>query len=331
MVILIAIAGLWAFWKHLSVNPMSEDASIDADIVHISTPVPGRVQTFHVKDGDRVKQGDLLFTLDPVSYRLRVEQAEAELAMAEALLNDRQRQIQAETKNSTIADEQIHRARTNLELAERSLQRLLPLSSKGYVTRQQIDDAMTLKRDAQISLNQALAQSDAAAALVGNVQGAEAGVRVASSAVALAQKALSDTQVYAPHDGLVVGLKVSTGEYVAPDQSLFTLINTQEWFATAFYRETDLPNIQLGACATVYVLGRPDLPIQGKVQMIGWGVSSADMLSLPRSLPYVQKSLNWVRVAQRFPVRIQLSDPPPELLRVGASANVVIRDEHNCK
>lgn len=332
LIVLIAILGVWAFWKHLEVNPMSEDATIGADVVHISTPVPGRVQEFYVKDGSRVKKGDLLFTLDPVSYRLRVEQAEAELAMAEDLLDARQRQIRAETKNSHIADEQITRARTNLDLAERTLQRLLPLSSKGYVTRQQIDDAMTLKKDAQVSLNQALAQADAAQELIGKEGGAQAAVRVASAAVALAKKALSDTEVYAPHDGLIVGLRVSTGEYVAPDQSLFTLINTDTWFTTAFYRETDLSAIRVGACATVYIMGQPDTPLQGTVENIGWGISSTDMISLPRGLPYVEKSLNWVRVAQRFPVRITLTQPAPaNLLRVGASANVVVRDEQHCE
>lgn len=331
VIVVSTLLGLWFLFQHMRANPLSEDATIEADVVHISTPVPGRVQAFHIQEGARVKKGDLLFSLDPLAYRLRLEQTQAELAMSQALLETRQRQIQAETQNSAIADEQIARARANLELAERTVQRLLPLASKGYVTRQQIDDAMTLKKDAQISLNQAISQAQAAQSLVGNVDAAQAAVRVASSAVALAEKALSDTQVYAPHDGLIVGLRVSAGEYVAPDQSLFTLINTKHWHATAFFRETELGHISLGACAVVYVMGQPDTPIQGRVQTIGWGVSSAEMLNLPRSMPYVQKSLNWVRVAQRFPVRIELQHAPPELLRVGASANVVIRDSQHCQ
>lgn len=334
VVVIAAIVGTlvlgWFTYRHISAHPLSEDAVIQAEVVHVSTPVPGRVTHFNVHEGSRVKKGDLLFSLDPSVYELRVKQAEAELHAAEAALDARRRAVQAETANAAIADEQIERARHNLTLAERTHQRLVPLAAKGYVTKQQLDDAATLKNDAQVSLNQAQSQAEAARQLVGNLEAAQAMVEVSRSALAIAQKALADTQVYAPHDGLVVGLTVSTGQYVAPDQSLFTLINTNSWHATAFFRETDLANIEVGACATVYLLGYPGLRLSGKVENIGWGISSADIIDLPRSLPFVQKSLNWVRVAQRFPVRIRLDQPDEQYLRMGASADVVIRHDGGC-
>ncbi len=73
-----------------------------------------------------------------------------------------------------------------------------------------------------------------------------------------------------------------------------------------FFRETELKHIKVGDCATVYVMADRQRAIQGRVEGIGWGVSSEDMLNIPRGLPYVPKSLNWVRVVQRFPVRISL-------------------------
>lgn len=311
-------------------NPIAEDAILDADVVHISTPVPGRIQAFHVKENGRVKKDDLLFTLDPTVYRLRVQQAEAELAVALAGLDARQRQLKAEQSNADIAAEQIARAKTNLALTEQTLARLQPLAQKGYVSAQQLDDARTLNEDAKVSLKQAEKQAEAADTLVGNLDAANALVQASQSAVAIAKKALADTEVRAPHDGLIVGLSVSSGEYVAPDQSLFTLINTEEWYATAFYRETDLANIHPGECALVYAMANPKVAITGVVDSIGWGVSSADLIDLPRVLPIVQKSLNWVRVAQRFPVRIQLKEAPEELLRMGASATVVIQNGGDC-
>lgn len=331
LVILITTLALgWLTFKRVLSRPLSQDAVIQADVVHISTPVPGRVKQFHIREGSRVKRGDLLFSLDPAVYQLRVEQAEAELQMAEAALDAKRRGINAETANAAVAAEQIARARHNLMLAERTVQRLLPLADKGYVTQQQLDDATTLKRDAQVSLNQALSQAQAAQELVGSMDAAHAMVQVSRSALAIARKSLADTEVYAPHDGLVVGLSVTEGEYAAPDQSLFTLINTGSWHATAFFRETELADIMLGACASVYVLGWPEASITGRVENIGWGISSADMISLPRSLPYVQKSLNWVRVAQRFPVRVGLDVTDAGFLRMGASADVVIRHGDSC-
>jgi len=330
-IILLATLALgWYTYQRVLSHPLSEDAVIQADIVHISTPVPGRVLNFHVREGSRVKRGDLLFRLDPTVYQLRVEQAEAELQMAEAGLEARRRTIRAETANAVVADEQIERARHNLQLAERTRQRLQPLAAKGYVTKQQLDDAVTLEHDARVSLNQALSQAQAAEHLVGATEAEQAMVQVSRSALAIARNSLADTEVYAPQDGLVVGLAVSEGEYAAPDQSLFTLINTNSWHATAFYRETQLANIEQGACASVYLLGSPDTLIKGRVENIGWGIVSPEMVSLPRSLPYVQKSLNWVRVAQRFPVRIALEPGHENLLRMGASADVVIGHGSDC-
>mgnify|MGYP003146107221 CR=1 FL=1 len=330
VVILAAVVAGAIYWRYLDRNLMSEDALLEADVVHISAAVPGKIVELNVAEGSRVTQGDILFRLDPQSYALRVEQAEAELAAAQAALSTRERQIRAETANASVAKEQIERAQSNLDLARKTVERLTPLAKKGYVTQQDLDAARTALRDAQVSLSQAQSQSTAAQELIGEVEAARATVEVAQASLALARKALDDTVVKAPHDGLVVGLKVMTGEQMAPDQALFTLIDANEWFATALFRETDLAHLRAGQCAQAYALSDPTREIQGKVISIGWGVASEDLISLPRSLPYVQKSLNWVRVAQRFPVRILLQDPPADLMRVGASASVVVRTDREC-
>ncbi|MAK55113.1 MAG: multidrug transporter subunit MdtN [Pusillimonas sp.] len=329
-VILTALVAGAIYWRYLDRNLMSEDAVLEADVVHISAAVPGKVIELNVAEGSRVAKGDVLFRLDSESYSLRVQQAQAELTAALAAESARERQIRAETANASIADEQIERAQANLDMARKTVERLTPLAKKGYVTQQDLDAARTALRDAQVSFNQAQSQSTAAHELIGELEAAQATVEVAQASLALARKALEDTVVRAPHDGLVVGLKVMTGERLAPDQALFTLIDANKWFATALFRETDLANLRAGQCAQTYALSDPTREIQGKVVSIGWGVATEDLVSLPRSLPYVQKSLNWVRVAQRFPVRILLQDPPADLMRVGASASVVVRTDRNC-
>ena len=325
-----AVAG-WFAWQHHRTHPLSEDAMLEAEIVHISAAVPGKMIDLAVQEGDRVQKGQPLFRIDPEPYEWRVRQAEAEVAAARAALSSQQRRIQAETENSSIAAEQIGRAQANLELAQSTLRRLEPLAAKGYVTQQQLDAARTAVRDAQVSLTQAQSQSRAAQELISETGAAEAAVGIAEASLALARRALQDTDIRAPHDGLVVGLNLADGEYLAPGESVFTLVTTAQWYATAFFRETDLQAIRAGSCATVYALADPSRAISGTVQSIGWGVGSQDMLSLPRSLPFVQKSLNWVRVAQRFPVRIALHNPPAELMRAGASASVLVRPLAECR
>src|SRR5262249_22852053 len=171
----------------------------------------------------------------------------------------------------------------------------------------------------------------AAAQAIDTVQAGESLVAARQAALALAKRNLADTTVRAAHDGLVVGLTVSSGEFVVPGQSLFTLINTEDWFASANLRETNLPAVHVGDCVTVYSMIDRRLPIRGVVESIGWGVLDQDRVNLPRSLPYVERSLNWVRVAQRFPVRIRLESPPPQLMRLGASAVVEVNHGRQCR
>lgn len=330
IIVLTTIILGWYVLRESSQNPMSEDAVIGSNVVKVSSEVPGRIASINVAENSRVKKGDLLFTIDPYVYRLQVEQARADLKIAEAAMDTQHRNVIAEQSNSGITNDQITAARTNLQLATQTLARLKPLEAKGYVTKQQVDDATTIKRNAEVMLQQALKQSVAAEALVSNTDSTEALVSARRAALAIAERMLAHTEIRAPHDGLVVGLRTSSGEFVIPDQVIFTLIDTQQWHAAAYYRETDLENIKIGNCATVYVLADRSKIMKGRVQGIGWGVMSDEQLNIPRSLPYVPKSLNWVRVEQRFPVRIVLDNPPPDLMRVGATAVTIVRNDNDC-
>lgn len=329
----IIAAAAYLGWQYLvrsDSNPMSDDTVLQANLVNVSSTVPGRIVELNVVENSRVRRGDLLFSIDPVPYQLAADQARADLEMAKAALSTQQRTIVAETSNDEVAAEQAARARTNLELATQTLDRLTALRPKGYVTAQQVDDAATAKRDAEISLRQAVAQAAAANALVSTTEGAEALVRARQAALALAERNLEDTRILAPHDGLIVGLTLATGEFVVSGQSVFTLIDTDHWYAAAAFVETELRRIGIGDCATVYALADRSVPIRGRVEGIGWGVISEEVVPIPRNLPYVPKSLNWVRVAQRFPVRIVLEEPPQNLMRVGASALAIVHRDQRC-
>lgn len=328
--IVAAVVFLLLNLRHARENLLSEDAVIGANIVNIAATVAGRIQSIEVQENDAVRAGDLLFTIDPRPLRLLADQTKADLDLAEASLAAQTRNVSAETQNAAIAEEQIARARTNLDLTEASLARLQALQPKGYVTRQEVDDARTLRNDARISLSQAIKQAQAANDLVGTLDSSEALVRARQAAHALALHSLENTKVHAPHDGFVVGLTNAPGQIVAPGQSLFTLIDASSWYASATFRETELERIAVGDCATVRILADGSQTVRGKVTGIGWGVTSDELLNIPRGLPFIPKSLNWVRIAQRFPVRIRLIDPPAELVRVGASAVVSVHHGQKC-
>src|SRR4030095_4652231 len=161
--------------------------------------------------------------------------------------------------------------------------------------------------------------------------GAAAAIQARQAALAIARRALEDTTVRAPHDGRVVGLRVLAGEIVVPSQSLFTLVDTETWYAVANFRETELRHIAVGDCATAYSMIDRGQSIKGSVESIGWGVLDPERIDLPRSPPYVERSVNWVRVAQRFPVRVRLERPPEGLMRLGASAVVEVKHGAACR
>jgi membrane fusion protein, multidrug efflux system len=308
-VAIVALAVAFALYAlHESdTHPTSSDSSIDADVVHVAAAVGGRIIQLPVSENARVAEGSLLFQIDPLPYRLAVEQSAAELGIARS--------------NAAVAADQTKSAKDNHDLATRTLERLRPLAAKGYVPQQQLDQAQVSDKDTATKLIQAQESQTAA----------DATVRARTAALGIAQRQLDDTTVRATHNGLVVGLTVSTGEMVVPSQSLFTLINTNEWFAVANFRETDLSAIAVDDCATVFSMIDRKIPIKGVVQGIGWGVVDQDRINIPRSVPFVERSLNWVRVAQRFPVRVRLENPPERLVRLGASAVVEIKHGAACR
>jgi multidrug efflux system membrane fusion protein len=331
LAIVAAAVGLGVYALHRgALIPMTDDASIDADVVHVAAEVGGRIVSIPVEENSQVKQGELLFQIDPVPYQLAVDQARANLEIAKAALETQRRFLSTQRSSAAIAADQTRSAETNLDLATRTVERLRPLGAKGYVPTQQLDQAQTAQRDAVTALQQAHERQAAAAQAIDTDAAAIATVQARQAELAIAERHLHDTTVAATHAGRVVGLTVLSGEMVAPGQSLFTLVNDEAWFAVGNFRETDLHAIAVGDCATVYSMIDRTAAIKGVVQGLGAGVLDTDRVNLPRSVPYVQRSLNWVIVAQRFPVRVRLVDPPPRLVRLGATAVVEMKHGASC-
>lgn len=330
LIIGLSIGLTWFYFARIESRPLSEDAVLTARMARMAIGVPGRVDVLAVRENDTVSKGDLLFAIDPTIYELQLAQAQAQLLVAEAALGTRERSLGAEKSNVTMAADQIQRARINLEQTTKTLQRLQGLHPKGYVTTQQLEDAQTLQRNAATSLKEAMTQSEIAKTTVGDTDAALALIEQSRAGVAMAEHQLKQTKVYAPNDGRIVGVAIAEGDYIIPAQSAFTLIDTTQWYVSAGFLETKLSSVTPGTCAEVYVAADSKRQLKGVVESIGWGVMSQDEILIPRSLPYVPKTLNWVRVGQRFPVRVLITDPPPELMRAGASATVIVHADEKC-
>ncbi len=319
-----ALFGGWLAYSINTTHPKTTTAEIEAPVVHISPTVPGRIVAIEVENNASVLKGDVLFRIDPEPYQLRLDQAQAELAAAEAEVAQGGRNLVSEQSNADVASKQVERAQHNVDLAKQTLDRLEPLLSKGYVTAQQVDQARTTYNDALVSLDQALTQSTGAQTVIGTLDTRKAQVATARATVALAQRDLDKTVVRAPFDGKVTGLTIAAGEYAILGQPIFALIDTGGWEAVGFFKETELPKIAIGDRADVYLMADPDRLIEGEVASVGWGVRSQESANV-FGMQVVSNALNWVKVAKRFPVYVHLHEPPDDLMRNGASAVIVVR------
>jgi multidrug efflux system membrane fusion protein len=307
-------------------HPQTDDAVVMADIIGVVPQVSGTITELHVEDNQRVKQGDLLMVIDPRPYEFAVQRARAEVTALDGEIEVTRRKIEGQRFAVAAAKASVHRMEAQLRVATASLNRLEPLLPREFVTPDKIDQARTAKLTAAAGLDEARQKMDQAEKDVGDLVALQAKRDAALAARGKAELDLEFCYMRAQFDALVVNLHTSIGAFVAPGPvPVFSLVDARAWYVLANYRETELAHIAPGMEAEVYVLTDPRFRFRGTVQGIGWAVNPEDQPITP-GVPQIKRELNWVHIAQRFPVRILIDKPePPHLFRVGASAVAIIR------
>jgi multidrug efflux system membrane fusion protein len=354
---IVAVAAIVGFLVLYRTNyyPRTDDAEIFANFIGIAPQVDGPLVRLNVKDNQIVKTGDLLYEIDERPYQYALENALSEQAALEGQIADEQRRIAALVSAVSVARENIHsaeaevtdaergvgRARAEWTYANNNLHRLEPLLAKQFVTVDQVDKARTSETanaealrqsESQLTLSQArlksvLAQHEQARHAVTTLEPLvnQRGARAA--AVKNARYQLNNCRVYAPFDAIVTNLTISEGAYAHVGQEMFTLIDARTWWAIGNFREGLLKRIAPGMKAEVYVMTKPDVRFEAIVDSVGFGVTpDPDRIGhLGPGLPDVQRTLNWVHLASRYPVRVRVENPTGDLFRVGETAVVTIR------
>ena len=349
------------------IRPQTDDATVRANFVGIAPQVNGLIVELHVRDNQLVKEGDLLFLIDPRPYEIALERAQATLALtrkevdglkngaatavagvskAEAQLNASAAEITRREMDPVAADAEIARLQAQFQHADDHLKRLEPLLPQQFVTADRVEEAHTQRASALAALDEARARKRAAIATlvstraqhlateaalqqarserfraedaIGQTEGINARIAAAQATVHAAELDLSYCQVRAPFTGLVVNMNISNGAFARAGVEVFTLVDTRTWYVVANFRETQLRHIPSGAPVDLYLQSQPGKHFRGTVVGLGWAVLPENGTSV-MGLPRVERSLDWIRLAARFPVRIKVENPD-DSFRIGASA-----------
>ncbi|KVC52948.1 multidrug transporter subunit MdtN [Burkholderia stagnalis] len=305
--------------------PSTDDAYVYADTINVVPEVNGRIVEMPVRDNQQVKQGDLLFRIDPRPYQDALNQARARLETLDRQIALTQRSVNAQQYNAESVKAAVERSRAQANQATDTLRRIEPLLAHGYTSAEDVDRARTAQRAAQAELNAATLQAQQAKAAVSGVDALVAQRAEVNAQIAIAELNLEFTEVRAPFDGRVAALRTTVGQFASALKPVFTLIDTRHWYVIANFRETDLKGVRAGIPATVYLTSDTGRRFEGRVDSISYGVLPDDGGVVLEGLPRVQRSINWVHVSQRFPVKIAVANPDPASFRIGTSAVATLR------
>jgi len=276
----IAVAGytLSVMFEEYLFHPWTRDGHVRAQVVKITPRISGPIVELPISDNQLVHKGDLLFKIDPRTYALAVEQAEAKLKQAQA--------------SALVSLDQATRARD------------LHTRDKGAISEQSL-----VRKENNL--------------LVSN-----ADVEVAEANLHATQLDLEFTEVRAPVDGYVTNLKLRYGTQTVANQPALALIDSNSFWVYGFFKETQIRNVRPGNKTVIKLMTYPDQPLDGIVESTGWGISQQDGQSDADLLPTINPTFDWIRLAQRIPVRIRLTRIPEDVeLRVGTTASVFITTE----
>lgn len=334
------------YWDYV-VNPWTRDGQITADIIKVTPRVTGPIVELPIRDNQAVRAGDLLFRIDPRTF-------EAERARAKAVLDETgdsvvalEKQVEAAQAAVDVSKDNIERAQSQLAAYDATIirnmaelkrqQELLPqkATSRRAVESAQAnyDVSLQQKRSAEAQLRQAkgsLAEAEAslaeAEAKLGKIGEDNSQVRVALAALRQAELNLEFTEVYAPADGYITNLTLRLGTQAVANQPALALVDISTFRVQAFFRENNIANIDPGDQAVVTLMTYPDKPLKGQVDSLGWGIARSDGTTGTDLLPNVSPTFDWIRLAQRIPIRIHLTEIPEDVkLRVGTTCSVMVK------
>lgn len=312
----IALGLAWAcsiYYQYRDIHPTTDDAYVEANVVHLAARLTDNVDHVYVTNQEHVKKGQLLFVLDPKPYQLALAQANDKLQRAKL-------QIKADSDSINQVKALVSQRQAELQNIKLDTVRKLTLAKRGFISASEADAAKKNLQVAIQNLNAAESQLSRAENIRGRSGKDNAAIHEAEIAVKQAKLNLHYTRVKAPADGYIANFSLRPGSKVNAYQEVLALVQDQGYWISANFKETQLANMHPGDKVAVSIDMYPKVKFVGAVTSISAG--SGVSFSL---LPPENATGNWIKVTQRFPVRINILNPNPKYpLRLGASASVTV-------
>ena len=346
IVVIALVLGLLKYWDYV-VNPWTRDGQVQAEIIQVTPRVSGPIVNLPIRDNQPVKAGDLLFEIDPRTFAASLEQAQAQYDMTGDSYLGQVEQVEAAKAQVEASRAAVRQAQSAINQLDSTIeknkanferqQEMLPkkATSKKAVERAEANYKVSVEQrkgavaglaQARAGLNQAEATLAEAEANLGAAGKANASIRKARAAVRQAELNLEFTQVRAPVDGYVTNLNLRLGSNAVANQPALALVDVNSYWIVGFFRETTIENIRHGNPALITLMAYPDKPLKGTVDSLGWGIAQQDGSTGFELLPNVSPTFEWIRLAQRVPVKIHMTEIPEAVeLRVGMTASVLVR------
>lgn len=323
ILLLGAISWVCEKFIHLGNVEFTENAQVKQHIVPVNSRVQGFIKEVRFDEYSKVSKGDTLVIIEDAEYRYMLAQAEANLANARTGKDAMHNVISTTSSNLSVTEASIEEARILFENAERNYNRFDALYKQNAVTKQQYDDMHTAYLSAKARYEMLNRQKESVQA-VSREQNTrlgqnEAGIKLAEAALDLARLNLSYTVVLAPCDGYTGRKEIQQGQLIQPGQTLVDVVNAEEKWIVANYKETQTANITEGCEVEIEVDAVPDHKFKGVVRSISRATGASFSL-----MPQDNSSGNFVKIEQRIPIRIDfVEDNDAEAMeRVSAGMNV---------
>jgi len=345
----VLAAAALVLWKYRDyvLNPWTRDGQVRADVIQITPRVTGPIIALPIRDNQFVRAGELLFRIDPRTFEADRDRAQAQLDETGDTVLALEKQVQAASASVEVARGNIARAKSQIIGYDATIarnkaelerqQELLPQKATSRRALEQAEAAYRVslqeKRSAEAQLlqvNANLLEAEAALAeaqaKLGAIGDENPQVRAAIAALRQAELNLEFTEVRAPVDGYVTNLTLQLGTQAVANQPALALVDVSTFRVDGFFRENAIGDIRPGDQAIVTLMSYPDLPLEGYVDSLGWGIAQDDGSTGVDLLPNVSPTFEWIRLAQRIPVRIHLTVVPEGVeLRVGTTGSVLVQ------